>query len=70
VTPQGAGTDNTTTKTTLTLEDGKTLDADLYIPATGMKPNTSFIHETLLTADSRVDTNASTLRVDKAGPRV
>ncbi|KAG0313888.1 hypothetical protein BGZ99_008516 [Dissophora globulifera] len=70
VTPHGAGTDTTTTKATLTLENGETLDADLYIPATGTKPNTSFIHETLLTADGRVDTNTSTLRVDKAGPRV
>jgi len=71
VAPQGAGTDSApTTKATLTLADGKTLDADLYIPATGMRPNTNFIHEALLTSDGRVDTNASTLRVDKAGPRV
>lgn len=70
VAPHGAGTDSATTKATLTLEDGKTLDADLYIPATGMRPNTGFINEALLTTDGRVDTNASTLRVDKAGPRV
>jgi NADH dehydrogenase FAD-containing subunit len=70
VAPHGAGTDSATTKATLTLEDGKTLDADLYIPATGTRLNTGFIHEALLTADGRVDTNTSTLRVDKAGPRV
>jgi apoptosis-inducing factor 2 len=70
VAPHGAGTDSVTTKATLTLEDGKTMDADIYIPATGTRPNTSFIHEALLTADGRVDTNTSTLRVDKAGPRV
>ena len=70
VEPQGAGTENVTAKTTLRLKDGTTLDADLYIPATGTRPNTGFIHETLLTADGRVDTNASTLRVDKAGPRI
>jgi NADH dehydrogenase FAD-containing subunit len=71
VTPHGAGTDSDlTTKATLTLVDGKMLHADLYIPATGTRPNTSFIHEALLTSDGRVDTNASTLRVDKAGPRV
>jgi apoptosis-inducing factor 2 len=70
VAPHGAGTDSTTTKATLTLEDGKILDADLYIPATGTRPNTGFINEELLTADGRVDTNVSTLRVDKAGPRV
>lgn len=71
VAPDGAGTESAlTTKTTVTLADGKTLDADLYIPATGTRPNTGFIHKALLTSDGRVDTNASTLRVDKAGPRV
>jgi apoptosis-inducing factor 2 len=67
VTPHGAGTDSATAKATLTLEDRNTLDADHYIPATGTRPNTSFIHEALLTADGRVDTNAYPLRVDKAG---
>lgn len=71
VAPNGAGTVSAlTTKATLTLVDGKTLDTDIYIPATGTTPNTSFIHKALLTSDGRVDTNASTLRVDKAGPRV
>ncbi|KAI4162199.1 MAG: hypothetical protein LQ342_004219 [Letrouitia transgressa] len=72
VVPQGAGTNSAsiTTKATLTLEDGKTLDADLYIPATGTSPNTRFIDSKLLTTDGRVDTNPSTLRVDKAGPRI
>ncbi|MCJ1469513.1 hypothetical protein MMC07_008146, partial [Pseudocyphellaria aurata] len=71
VTPQDAGTDSAlTTKAMLTLADGKSLDADLYIPATGTRPNTNFIHESLLTSDGHVDTNALTLRVDQAGPRV
>jgi NADH dehydrogenase FAD-containing subunit len=70
VAPHGAGTDSPAAKATLTLEDGKTLDADLYIPATGTRPNTGFINEALLTVGGRVDTNASTLRVDKAGPRI
>jgi NADH dehydrogenase FAD-containing subunit len=70
VEPKGAGTDDVGAKATLTLEDGKTMDADLYIPALGMKPNTGFVDKSLLTADGRVDTNSSTLRVDKAGPRV
>ena len=70
VEPQGAGTENVSSKAKLTLEDGKTLDADLYIPATGTRPNTGFVNETLLTPDGRIDTNASTLRVDKAGPRI
>jgi NADH dehydrogenase FAD-containing subunit len=70
VAPHDAGTDSPTTKAMLTLEDGQTTYADLYIPATGTKPNTRFIDETLLTADGSVDTNGSTLRVDKAGPCV
>jgi apoptosis-inducing factor 2 len=71
VTPHGAGTDSAiATAATLTLDDGKSLEADLYIPATGTTPNTGFINSALLTPNGRVDTNASTLRVDKAGPRV
>jgi apoptosis-inducing factor 2 len=46
------------------------MEADLYIPAYGLKPNTSFVDKSRLIADGRVDTNPSTLRVDKAGPRV
>ena len=40
VVPSGAGIDYFTTKATLTLEDGKMLDADLYIPPTGTRSNT------------------------------
>lgn len=58
-----------TSKATVVLDDGRTIDADLYIPATGTIPNTGFISDaSLLTADGRVDTNPSTLRVDCAGP--
>ena len=70
VEPPGAGTESVTSNATLTLSDGKTLDADLYIPATGTRPNSDFVDKTLLTADGRVNTNVSTLRVDKAGPRI
>ncbi|MCJ1379349.1 hypothetical protein MMC17_002450 [Xylographa soralifera] len=70
VAPHGVGTDNVMSKAKLTLKDGTMLDTDLYIPATGSRPNTAFLQEALLTADGRVDTNASTLRVDGAGPRV
>ncbi|KAJ6018877.1 hypothetical protein N7522_000944 [Penicillium canescens] len=71
VSPPGAGTENAlTTNATVTLEDGQTLEADLYIPATGAVPNTSFIHESLLTARGQIETNSSTLRVDAAGSRV
>jgi len=70
VSPIGAGTEDVAAKSTVTLEDGTTLEADLYIPATGTIPNTSFVKPELLAADSRILTNASTLRVDAAGPRI
>ena len=38
VEPTPAGTDDVASKATLTLEDGITLKADLYIPAMGMRP--------------------------------
>ena len=59
-------------KTTVTLEDGRTMEADLYIPVFGTVPNSGFVGDEsgLLTEDGRVKTNASTLRVDGAGPRV
>ena len=70
VSPPGAGTDDIASKASLTLDDGRVLEADLYIPAAGAHANTGFISKDLLTADGRVDTNESTLRVDRAGPRV
>jgi apoptosis-inducing factor 2 len=70
VSPEGAGTEAIGSKATLTLESGKTLEVDLYIPATGTTPNTNFIDKSLLAADGRVETNPSTLRVDKAGRRI
>lgn len=70
VEPQDAGTEHIDSKATVTLQSGKKLDADLYIPATGTKPNTDFIDKTLLAPDGRVDTNPATLRVDKGGQRI
>ncbi|CAI7651849.1 unnamed protein product [Penicillium viridicatum] len=71
VSSTGAGTESAlTTNATVTLEDGKILEADLYIPATGDVVNTGFIHESLLTARGSVETNIFTLRVDKSGARV
>ncbi|KAF1841527.1 FAD/NAD(P)-binding domain-containing protein [Cucurbitaria berberidis CBS 394.84] len=59
------------TKATLSLSNGTTLSADLYIPATGAKPNTSFIPPSLLELDGRIKTNKQTLRVDAAShPRI
>ncbi|KAI1616826.1 hypothetical protein EDD37DRAFT_60227 [Exophiala viscosa] len=70
VEPQDAGTEQVGSKATITLQNGEKLDADLYIPATGTRPNTYFVNKTLLMSDGRVDTNPSTLRVDRAGPRI
>jgi len=71
VAPGGAGTDDVGAKATVTLEGGKTLEADLYIPATGTVPNTGFVARELLAADGRVRVNAATFRVDDAvGARI
>lgn len=63
-------------------EDGKTtvhfdggsgrepIQADVYISATGVTPNTEFVPKALLNERGYVKTNPSTLRVDEAGPRV
>ncbi|OHW90172.1 amid-like mitochondrial protein [Colletotrichum incanum] len=68
--PAVAGVEEVAAKATITLDNGKTLEADLYIPATGTISNTNFIDSSLLLSDGRTNTNPSTLRVDKAGPRV
>lgn len=71
VSPQDSGSEtNIATKTIITLENGKTLEADIFIPAYGMIYNTSFVAKELLTSQGRIETNPSTLRVDKAGPRI
>jgi NADH dehydrogenase FAD-containing subunit len=70
-TPAGESSkDATTGKTTVTLSDGSTIEADLYIDATGVRPNTSFLPKDWLDTRNRVSTHATTLRVDKAGPRI
>ncbi|KAL2835467.1 hypothetical protein BJY01DRAFT_76819 [Aspergillus pseudoustus] len=71
VSPAEAGrASDVTVGTEVKLSDGKTLQADLYIPAYGTTPNTSFVAESLRAKDGRVETNPKTLRVDKAGERV
>ncbi|KAI1301056.1 FAD/NAD(P)-binding domain-containing protein [Xylaria venustula] len=70
VTPTAAGTENIAANATFTLDNGETLLADLYIPATGAIPNTDFVPETLRCSDGRVNTDASTLRVVGARERV
>ncbi|KAJ9145446.1 FAD/NAD(P)-binding domain-containing protein [Pleurostoma richardsiae] len=71
VAPADAGRESAvSSRATVTLGDGRMLEADLYIPAMGVRPNTDFVDASLLVPDGRVDTNKSTLRVDGAGPRV
>ncbi|KXH66788.1 hypothetical protein CSAL01_11600 [Colletotrichum salicis] len=70
VVPAEAGITGVAASVRVTLDSGQTIEADLYIPATGTRPNTSFISDTLLLPDGRVSTNPLTLRVDTAGPRV
>ncbi|KAF3008815.1 hypothetical protein E8E13_010654 [Curvularia kusanoi] len=59
-------------KTIVELSNGKTLEADVYIDATGSRPNTSFLPKEWLDARSKLACNPHTLRVEheSAGPRV
>jgi NADH dehydrogenase FAD-containing subunit len=66
----GATAETLTSNTTVTLSNGEAIEADLYIPSIGTRPNTSFIPKELLASDDRVNTNPQTLRVDGAGPRI
>jgi len=72
VDPPNAGVDINwlTAGATITLDDDKTIEADIFIPAAGLTPNTSFLAKDLLNASRQVTTNTSTLRVDAAGPRI
>ncbi|EME87534.1 uncharacterized protein MYCFIDRAFT_118732, partial [Pseudocercospora fijiensis CIRAD86] len=57
-------------KTEVLLDNGKSMTADVYIPAYGVTPNTDWLPEELRGPKGYVATNAATLRVDKAGARV
>lgn len=69
VIPLGPGDKSVGSNVALTTDSGDTINADLYIPATGIKPNTDFVPKGLLTPDGRVSCSR-TFRVDEAGPRV
>ncbi|KAJ4374316.1 hypothetical protein N0V83_003057 [Neocucurbitaria cava] len=73
VEPENAGLANSSliTKASITLSSGVVIVADLFIPATGTTPNTSFLPSSLLELGGRVKTNPHTLRADAAkGPRI
>ena len=57
-------------QTVVTLENGNKIEADLYVPAYGVQPNSSWLPKELLNDKGYLVTNESTLRVDAAGPRV
>ncbi|KAH4024760.1 hypothetical protein HBI62_201830 [Parastagonospora nodorum] len=56
-------------RTTVTLAQGETLEADLYVPAYGVEPNSSWLPTSLLDDRNYLVTN-DTLRVEGAGSRV
>ncbi|KAH7067793.1 hypothetical protein FB567DRAFT_541712 [Paraphoma chrysanthemicola] len=56
-------------RTIVTLAKGEKLEADLYVPAYGVLPNSSWIPDSLLDERNYIKTS-DTLRVDVAGPRV
>ena len=65
-----SATPNEDGKTPVQLGNGETIEADLYIDATGVRPNTSFLPKEWLDTRNRISSNPRTLRVDAAGPRV
>ncbi|KAK4500867.1 hypothetical protein PRZ48_009059 [Zasmidium cellare] len=68
--PIDAGTSSAlTATTTVHLSNDQTLPADIYIPATGTRPNTAFLPPALLSSDGRVLTDAH-LRAPLAGERI
>ncbi|CAN9478741.1 unnamed protein product [Alternaria alternata] len=59
-------------KTRVELSNGETVEADIYVDATGSRPNTGFLPKEWLDTRNRVACNDKTLRVEheSAGPRV
>ncbi|KAF2830179.1 FAD/NAD(P)-binding domain-containing protein [Ophiobolus disseminans] len=59
-------------KTKVELSNGESLEADIYIDATGMRPNTGFLPKEWLDNRNKVACNPKTLRVEheSAGPRI
>lgn len=63
-------TQNSNGSTTLYLDGGESKIVDVYIPCTGVSPNTSYLPPSLLNEKGYVRNNPKTLRVDEASPRV
>jgi pyruvate/2-oxoglutarate dehydrogenase complex dihydrolipoamide dehydrogenase (E3) component len=56
-------------QTLLTLSDGTEMTVDVYIDATGDKPNNEFVPESWLNEKGYAKTNPQTLRLDVPGGR-
>ncbi|KAI9843340.1 MAG: hypothetical protein M1837_006466 [Sclerophora amabilis] len=54
-------------KTELALSNGTTMTTDVFIDATGLKPNTGFLPSSLLNSRGAVETDPQSLRVPGAG---
>ncbi|CAI6339249.1 unnamed protein product [Periconia digitata] len=66
-----ASTPSEGAKTAVQLSNGETLETDIYIDATGTRPNTSFVPGAWLDTRGKVSCNPKTLRVEAAGvPRI
>ncbi|KAK6498292.1 hypothetical protein TWF481_010883 [Arthrobotrys musiformis] len=57
-------------KTTVHLSNGEQWTADVYIPAWGITPNSSYAPADLKNDQGYIKTNHATLRAEAAGPRV
>lgn len=57
-------------RTTVVLAKGERIEADLYVPAYGVTPNSSWLPSELLNDKKYLVNNHETLRVDAAGARV
>lgn len=66
----GQSLERLTDSVTVHLDHDQTLQADLYIPATGVSPNTKFLDHQLLDKEGYINVNPSSLQVEKVGPRV
>lgn len=66
----GQSLERLTDSVSVHLDHDQTLQADLYIPATGVSPNTNFLDHELLDKEGYVNVKPSSLQVEKAGPRV
>lgn len=64
------GSSDVIAPTKVTLSNGEVLEADLYIPAYGLTPNSSWLPKELVNDKGLVVTDPETLRVTGAGPRV